>query len=233
MDSPNGWLTPIFLAKIPSNGYLRGNEKAPMPLTILLIDDHQLFRNGLEMLIQSEWADAQIFHADSMEAVWHSDTPRPDVVLLDVKLQGLNGLESIKLLHLRWPKLPIIMISSDISSATVKQSIDKGAAGFVSKASNSEAIFSAIRAALDPTTPAGDQMADAARDLALDSNPLTVRQVEVLAFLNQGLTNKAIAKKLFISENTVRGHVQLLLTALKAASRSEAVFNARKLGLID
>ena len=207
--------------------------KVPMPLTVLLIDDHQLFRSGLEMLIQSEWQDAQIFHADSMEAVWHSDTPRPDVVLLDVKLQGLNGLESIKLLHLRWPKLPIIMISSDNSSATVQQSIDKGAVGFVSKASNSKTIFAAIHAALHPADATAVNTADATRDSALDSTPLTVRQVEVLTFLNQGLTNKAIAKKLFISENTVRGHVQLLLMALKATSRSEAVFNARKLGLID
>jgi len=204
-----------------------------MPFSVLLIDDHQLFRNGLEMLIQSEWKEAQVFHADSIEAVWHSDTPRPDVVLLDVKLQGLNGLESIKLLHLRWPDLPIIMISSDASSATVKQSLDKGAVGFVSKASNSETIFAALRAALNPHLTTDEKATDAARDLALNSNPLTVRQVEVLTFINQGLTNKAIARKLFISENTVRGHVQLLLTALNATSRSEAVFNARNLGLID
>jgi DNA-binding NarL/FixJ family response regulator len=204
-----------------------------MPFSVLLIDDHQLFRHGLEMLIQSEWKEAQVFHADAMEAVWHSDTPRPDVVLLDVKLQGLNGLESIKLLHLRWPGLPIIMISSDASSATVKHSLDKGAVGFVSKASNSETIFAALRAALNPHLTPDEKATEAARDLAPNSNPLTVRQVEVLTFINQGLTNKAIARKLFISENTVRGHVQLLLTALKATSRSEAVFNARNLGLID
>ena len=198
------------------------------PRQILLIDDHALFRSGLRMIIESEFAEVEIVEVDSIEQVVHQEWPRPDLVLLDVRLQGLNGLESIALLHRRWPAVPIIMLSSDASGSTVRQAYERGAVGFVSKADSSTAVVAAIRSVF-----AQPQAAGAGAERPPGVAALTPRQCEVLNFLSQGLSNKSIAKKLDLSENTVRGHVQSLLTTLNATSRLEAVFIARRHGLID
>lgn len=197
-------------------------------LQILLIDDHALFRSGLRLIIQSAFVDASVSEAASLEAVLNSDAPRPDLVLLDVRLQGLNGIESIALLHRRWPDMPIIMLSSDASSSTIRQAYERGAIGFVSKADNSDVIVAAIRSACSQPSHTGLLN----QPPATETFKLTPRQCEVLNFLSQGLSNKLIARKLDVSENTVRGHVQALLLTLKANSRSEAVFFARRLGMI-
>ena len=196
---------------------------------ILLIDDHALFRNGLSLIIQRAFVGAIVSEAASLESVLNIDTARPDLVLLDVRLQGLNGIESIALLHRRWPEIPIVMLSSDASSTTIRQAYERGAIGFVSKADNSDAIVSAIKFALTPSK--NFSIIEAIPHV--EPSNLTPRQCEVLNFLSQGMSNKLIGRKLNVSENTIRGHVQALLAILNATSRSEAVFMARRLGMID
>ena len=112
-------------------------------LHILLIDDHALFRSGLRMIIESRFEAAQVLEAGSLEQALDLDTRRLDVVLLDIRLPGLNGLESIALLKRRWPDVPIVMLSSDASSITVRQAFERGAVGFVSKADKPDAIAAA------------------------------------------------------------------------------------------
>jgi len=198
---------------------------------ILLVDDHALFRSGLRLILESRFSPVQVSEAGSLEQVFDVQATPPDVVLLDVRLPGLNGLESIALLKRRWPEVPIIMLSSDASSSTVRQAHERGAVGFVSKADKPDAIAAALRTCLGQasTTPAPAPTLA----MAAASPELTPRQCEVLLFLGQGLPNKVIARKLDISENTVRGHVQSVLGALNASSRTEAVYNARRQGLLD
>lgn len=202
-----------------------------LPLRILLIDDHAMFRSGLRMIIESKFDDVQVLEAPSLEHALEPETPRPNIVLLDVRLPGLNGLESIALLQRRWTGVPIVMLSSDTSNFTIRRALERGAVNFVSKADNPEVISSVIRTHLwsDKTGNA------AAHAPTLHSSlpELTPRQSEVLVFLGQGLPNKTIARKLNISENTVRGHVQSLLSVFQANSRSEAVYIARRLSLLD
>lgn len=201
------------------------------PLQILLVDDHALFRSGLRLIIESRFESVQVIEAGSLEQVFDMAPPRPDVILLDVRLPGLNGLESIALLKRRWQEVPIIMLSSDASHSTVRQAEERGACGFVSKADHPDVITAALRACLQSggqTAPPPDVRISAGLPMEL-----TPRQCEVLAFLSQGLPNKSIARKLDISENTVRGHVQSLLATFNASSRTEAVYMARRQGLID
>ena len=200
------------------------------PLQILLIDDHALFRSGLRLIIENKFEQARVLEAGSLEQALDMQPPRLDVILLDVRLPGLSGLESIALLKRRWQQTPIIMLSSDASPGTVRQAHARGAVGFVSKADKPEAIAAALHACLS----CGVDPADAASTTDMgQSAPLTPRQLEVLSFLGQGLPNKSIARKLEISENTVRGHVQSLLGVFGATSRTEAVYRARRQGLMD
>ncbi len=96
--------------------------------SILIVDDHSLFRSGLKMILLSEFTGLGVLEADSVEAALADNaTPQPDLVLLDVRLNGLSGLESIGLLRRRWPGVAVIMLSSDATSHTVKQAMERGA----------------------------------------------------------------------------------------------------------
>lgn len=181
------------------------------------------------MILRGEFDGARILEASSIEDILgQPDTGPPDIVLLDIRLRGLSGMESIGLFRRRWPCVPIIMISSETSSSLVQQALDRGAQGFVSKAEEASRIIGAIRSALGMAgrVPSGP--------LRAGDHPrrLTSRQCEVLHFLAQGLSNKVIARQLGLSENTVRGHVQSIMLQLDATSRAQAAYRARQLGLV-
>lgn len=209
-----------------------------MPLIqVLLIDDHALFRSGLAMVLKDGLSDVQIAQVASLEGAMNVALTAPHVVLLDVQLQGLNGLEGIALVHRRWPAAHVVMLSSHAEPRTVRQALQRGAAAFVSKAETADTIVAVIQ-----TLMRGEAVATTVNGFA-DSQPaalgdgassqrLTPRQAEVLDLLCQGLSNKVIGRRLNLSENTVRGHVQATLLALGVSSRSEAAFAARRIGLV-
>lgn len=192
------------------------------PTRILLVDDHAMFRTGLRLVLGADMPEARIFEACSADEAMRSSPDGVDVVLLDIKLNGLNGLESIALLKRKWPLVPILMLSSDDRPETIDLALARGATGFVSKADTAEKIVETIGLVLGGHFPGP---AVAASDLA--SRRLTPRQCEVLDLLHQGLSNKLIARQLALSNNTVRRHVQDILEFYEVVSRAEAVFAAR------
>lgn len=201
-------------------------------LPILLIDDHAMFRSGMGMVLRSGMANVEVFEADSLDEAMYKPIPEPAVVLLDVQLQGLNGLECIAVLRQRWPQAAIIMLSSDATQATVRLALARGATAFVSKSDTPATMLEVIQWAL---ASAGDGPALSRCPKAEEPTnrpDLTARQSEVLDLLCQGLPNKTIGRRLGISENTVRGHVQALLELLHVSGRSEAVYAARMRGLV-
>lgn len=200
----------------------------PMPAPcILLIDDHAMFRSGLSMVISAALPDTHILEAASI----HQATSRPpdkvDLILLDIKLNGLSGMEGIALLQRKWPQTPVLMLSSLDEPQTARQALERGAAGFVSKAETAEKIIEAILLSLGghfaERSPAEHNLAE---------RRLTPRQCDVLDLLHQGLSNKLIARQLALSNNTVRRHVQDILECFQVVSRAEAVVAARQQGLI-
>lgn len=204
-----------------------GLMHAMTPICILLVDDHAMFRAGMSTLLTSQIANAQVLHSDSLDDALHAVGETPDVVLLDVLLQGLNGLEGIGLVKRKWPNASVIMLSSDAAPETVRAAMARGATAFVSKAESADAVLAALSRALGNGTLPAATVADT------PSLPnLTPRQAEVLDLLCQGLSNKAIGRKLELSENTIRWHVQALLGLLHATNRSQAIFAARRRGLI-
>lgn len=198
---------------------------------ILLIDDHALFRTGLSLVLYAGIADVHVIEAASLEEARHSNVPVPNVILLDIQLPGLNGLECIELLQRTWPQAPIIMLSSDGAPATVHLALQRGASAFVSKSETANAMLAVIERVMRQAP--GERGPQVATDRVSGRPRLTPRQCEVLELLCQGLPNKSIGKRLGLSENTVRGHVQALLALLNVSSRTEASYAARRSGLID
>jgi DNA-binding NarL/FixJ family response regulator len=196
--------------------------------SILVIDDHAMFRCGLRMVLQAHMPDTDVIEAASLDEATRSGLTKPDLILLDIELQGLNGLECIAVLRGRWARTPVIMLSSHANPSMVRQAMARGAAAFVAKADSASTLVAAISKVLQGSSASPCSSVET-RSTAVH---LTPRQLEVLDLVSQGLPNKTIGRRLGLSENTVRGHGQALLEVLKVSSRSEAAFVARRLGLI-
>ncbi|OUM02592.1 response regulator [Variovorax sp. JS1663] len=201
-----------------------------LPPRLLLIDDHALFRCGLRMVLDAGIPGLEVAEAASLEEAMRTPLQEPALVLLDIQLHGLNGLEGIALVKRKWPDAAVVILSSDVSPQKVRMALERGAAAFVSKADPADRILGVIGQLRQGLPVAGD----AAHALAggADASLLTPRQSEVLDLMCQGLSNKLIGRRLNLSENTVRGHVQAVLAALQVSSRSEAGFAARQRGLV-
>jgi DNA-binding NarL/FixJ family response regulator len=203
-----------------------------MTTRVLLIDDHAMFRSGLHMLLNASMPDAEVFEAGTLNEAIQSAPNFLDVMLLDIKMPGLNGVDGIALLKRKWPQVPVLMISSQDEPETVRMAIARGASGFISKAETADKIVMLINRILRGDQAETIAQASDCTDTSAPLQHLTLRQCEVLDLLCQGMSNKLIARHLQISENTVRGHVQGILAFLHVFSRSEAAFAARQRGLI-
>jgi DNA-binding NarL/FixJ family response regulator len=200
-----------------------------MSLHVLIIDDHAVFRSGLGALLRMAVPGVEVLEAAALTEVLHAEMPMPQVALLDIQLHGLNGLDGLPLLARKWPQVPVVVLSSDTAPETAVRAKAQGAAAFVTKEKTAEDILAVIQEVLGNSAIRAPRAASTA---ATGEPQLTPRQYEVLDLLCQGLPNKAIGRKLGLSENTVRGHVQAILGALQVANRSEAAFAARRRGLI-
>jgi DNA-binding NarL/FixJ family response regulator len=196
------------------------------PTHILLIGDHAMFRSGLRMVLSTGIPNAEIFEANSLSVL--TDIDVVDVVLLDIKLPGLSGMDGIAQLRSKWPRAQILILSALDSPEIIRLALSRGAAGFISKAETAEKIIEAINFTMCNKSVGLSPAANCA-----PSRQLTNRQTEVLNLLHQGLSNKLIARQLSLSDNTVRRHVQDILEFFGVASRAEAVFAARQRGIVD
>lgn len=149
-----------------------------------------------------------------------------------MQLDGLNGLDGMTLLKRKWPSAKIMMVSAIQDAHVVRTAMERGAQGFICKAEPPARMLEMIARILAGQTMTGDPSPPAIGG-GSQKVVLTPRQYEVLDLICQGLSNKMIGRRLNLSENTVRGHVQATLAALQVASRSEAAFVARREGLIN
>lgn len=195
----------------------------------LLIDDHALFRAGLAMLLAQHPLLGELLEAGSVAEARRIERPDVVLIILDVCMPGLNGLEGITLLRRQFPAASVLVLSGNDDFGWCTQAREKGADGFLSKAADADQIAAAIDALLSGKQSWSD--ADNAEVSAV-APALTARQVEVLCLLAEGRSNKAIARELGMAENTVRVHVSALLAALGVSSRTEAAVAARVRGII-
>ncbi|UVE18067.1 response regulator transcription factor [Pseudomonas sp. LS44] len=197
---------------------------------LLLIDDHALFRSGVGLVLAAGLSDVQLSEASSLAQALLCPSEAVDLVLLDVQLEGGNGLDGIAALKGKWPLAKVLVVTALQDARVVQEALARGAHGFVCKTETPARMLELIAQALADELPA-QVFPSLLPEASQPPVRLTPRQCEVLDLLCQGLSNKMIGRRLNLSENTVRGHVQATLLALQVSSRSEAAFVARRLGL--
>lgn len=206
-------------------------------MKVLIIDDHILFAEGMKLLLESFQSDVVTVYAENSEAAFASleDHTAPDLILLDVNLSGINGFTLIEKFRAINIWAPILVVSATDSVSTAKIAIDKGASGFVSKASDSKTFLQAIETVLygDVYVPSFSTVAtDGSEKSSKTEAKVTSRQHEILYLLSQGMLNKQIANELCISSNTVKAHLHDIFRQLKVTNRTAAVQNAHKFGIL-
>ena len=204
-----------------------------MPARLLLVDDHNLFRTGLRLIVQDHPSVGSIAEAGSVAQACALQMADADLVLLDIQLPGMSGLDGLRLIRQACPKARIVLVSASVAPDAVNEARARGADGFLPKSASGEDILEAITCALSglPCFPAGSGAAQT-QARAPGAATLTARQPDVLRLLCAGKPNKVIARDLGLSENTVRVHVAAIFAQLGVNSRSAALLAAQRMGLV-
>ncbi|MEZ9626914.1 response regulator transcription factor [Aliivibrio fischeri] len=196
--------------------------------TIIIADDHPLFRNALFQSIHMAISGANLLEADSLEALLKvlEKEPEPDLLLLDLKMPGSNGMSGLIQLRSQYPDLPIVVVSASEKASIVSQVKTHGAFGFIPKSSDMKSLIGALNQILagDSYFPVGAIKNSAAcDDLATKIAALTPQQYKVLGMLSDGLLNKQIAYDLEVSEATIKAHMTAIFRKLGVKNRTQAV----------
>ena len=205
--------------------------------TILIADDHPLFRDALSQAVESQMPNTRIKMAGDFNEVEEliANNPDADLLLLDLTMPGVSGFVGLIRLRNEYPALPVIMVSATDDAATIRRSLELGASGFIPKSSLIEQICEAITHVLagDIWLPDNVDMDggkdDEISEILAGVSKLTPQQHRVLKMIGDGLLNKQIAFNLGVSEATVKAHVSAVLLKLSVDSRTQAVIQLSKL----
>jgi two-component system NarL family response regulator len=212
--------------------------------SVVIVDDAELFREALHAAFSQEGFEVKGVAADAMKAIDMAREHKPDLVMLDLLMPGMSGLEVVGAILKASQETRVVLLTSSESAKDMLAAVKAGASGYLTKDTPLPRLVAAMNdvlnggAALSPAM--GGKLFAALRDLlrhhgeAVARSPeLTGRELEILGHVAAGKTSKEIAAELFISENTVRNHVRNVLDKLGLKSRFEAVTWAQREGLID
>lgn len=222
-----------------------------LPVKLLIVEDHALFRQGLRQVLAA-LNDPAVYEAGDCKRALEiaAEVKDLDLVLLDIELPGITGIEGLCEIRKRFPALPVAMLSASEDELTIRSVLDQGAAGFIPKSTQPSVLLAAIRLILDggvyiPPLALGAgpsvsvQMVASSYAVAqplsesavAPPHGLTERQLAVLRLLAQGNSNKRIARALNIAEGTIKIHMAAIFRALNVTNRTEAVIAASRIGL--
>lgn len=205
-------------------------------LTVMLVDDHELIRQGLAGAFDRAGGFTVVGQAGTVaEALSAAAACRPDVVITDVRLPDGSGLDIVRALRAARPDLGIVVLTMHAGDDQIFTAMDAGASAFVGKHAPSSDVIAAARqaAALPGTFVCADLAAAMVRRLTSTAPRLTEREHEVLQLLAEGLGNGAIAERLYVSESTAKAHVARIFEKVGATNRAQALMAALRLGLLD
>jgi len=216
-------------------------------IRVVIAEDHALVRQGTKQLLE-RYPDIEVIGeaADGEEAIAIVKSLRPNVVIMDVRMPRLSGIEATRKIKEEWPDVAILVLTAHDDDEYVFALLDAGANGYLLKTAEVEELVKAIRAvhagqpALDPLVTrkvvsqfmSGKSLPDVMSQVGNEMDGLTGREMEVLQMVGQGLTNKEVAQRLFISDRTVQAHLSNVFSKLQVTSRTEAVMLGIRKGWI-
>ncbi|ADG10562.1 DNA-binding response regulator [Caulobacter segnis] len=201
-------------------------------MSVLIVDDHPLLREGVAAVLEAE-PDIQVVGeaADGQDAIAQFKRLRPDVVLMDLQMPGVDGVEAIREIRAQAPDARIIVLTTYAGDVRALSALRAGASGYLLKSSLRRELIDTIRAVL------GGQRylhPEVAHDIAVNAiaEPLSEREIDVLKRVANGAANKEIARALSLSEDTVKGHMRSIFSKLDVTDRTQAVTVAHRRGII-
>jgi len=215
------------------------SPQADRPIRVLIVDDHPVVRQGTRVLLLDE-PDVEVVGeaADGEEALQRAAELAPDVVLMDLRMPGMDGVEAIRRLAREVPAARVLLLTGSGIDERTFDALEAGALGYLSKAARRDELLAAVRRVFrdEPSLPpeitrrllSGLGAGGGADELA---EPLTEREEEVLVLVAEGLSNRGVAERLHVSETTVRTHVSRILAKLGVKNRVQAALFALRTGI--
>ena len=206
-------------------------------MKILHADDHSMFREGLGFFLKLLDAQVVALEAGNLQSALDKlalESP-VDLMLLDLEMPGMNGLEGFYAIRRRYPDLPVVIVSGVNDARIIRTLLDGGARGYIPKLAGSEQLMDALRRILQGEIYLPDSLFVPGTQSTTDddkTSPLTSRHQEILPLLAEGMPNKQIADTLRVTEGTIKQHLKELFKRLGARNRTQAVKEARRLGLL-
>jgi DNA-binding NarL/FixJ family response regulator len=212
------------------------------PIRVLIVDDHDLFRQGLRALLTEQGFDVVGESATGEGALVLAATYEPEVVMMDLSMPGMGGIEATRRLAERTPGSRVVVLTIAAGERDVEDAIAAGAAGYLLKEATPEEIGAGIRAAAAGHAPVSPRVTHGliervrdragARGIRQAASQLTERELEVLRLMSGGLSNREIAEELHVTAATVKNHVASILAKLPVENRVQAAVYAARAGLV-
>jgi DNA-binding NarL/FixJ family response regulator len=196
---------------------------------VLIVEDDQEIRNSFSLIVNSSQNFTVVnAYGSCEEAIKHLHTDRPDYVLMDIELPGINGIKGTRIIKDKYPNVEIVMVTVYEDSDLVFEALKAGASGYITKSAN----YMELLAALDEITKGGAPMSSKIARLVIDNfhinpnSPLTKRETEILQLISEGKTYTQISEQLFISKETSKTHIKNIYAKLQVNCKSEALAKA-------
>ncbi len=204
-----------------------------MGLSVILVDDHTMLRQGIRRALESEGIKVVAEASDGKEAIRLALEHKPDVVLMDVSMPGMDGVEAARRLVEADGRQRVVMLTMHIDRDVIDRAIRAGAVGYLTKDSSISEVILAIQLAANGDRPMSPRLAAAMLDEARREDALiSVREEEVLQLVADGFGTNEIAERLYISGKTVKNHLASIYEKLNARDRTQAVLMAVKMGIV-
>ena len=204
-----------------------------MGLSVILVDDHTMLRQGIRRALESEGIKVVAEASDGAEAIRLALEHKPDVVLMDVSMPGMDGVEAARRLVEADARQRVVMLTMHIDRDVIDRAIRAGAVGYLTKDSSISEVILAIQLAANGDRPMSPRLASAMLDEARREDALiSAREEEVLQLVADGFGTNEIAERLYISQKTVKNHLASIYEKLNARDRTQAVLMAVKMGIV-